>query len=256
MTDPDDDLNLMNAAERQAYYGDMFANKKERLHTLAFPSELTDNYPHLTDEINAAYLRHTIFNVEVWMNYDPASQRFFNDEGRAQDCGKLRLPVTGKRKRKRDDDDEHEGNKAREGGEIRIRSKLEGLEFGRVRFELCTPFTRLGRVLVQVDYDDGATGPQHDPGPQLKPTKKRVDVDDDLLESGFRAVIQRIRAHFRVSGEQGMSFADLEALADEIRLEPKTEDLTFAGWVRDTETWTNFFRAEERNWQGYVYGLH
>lgn len=236
------DLKLMDSAARQACYEDIFANKTERLHTLAFPSELTDEHPHLTEEINAAYLRHTIFNVEVWMNYDPAAQRFFNDEGRAQDCGKLRLPVPRKKKRKRDGGGENEVQG--------VRQRLQGLEFGRVRLEVHTPFTRLGSILVEVVPPSASSGTDV----RLK-VKRGFRNRDELFAKGLHYVFTAIKEDFVPAGRAGLSLGDLDALAENFRVDPRPEDLTWAGWVRDTQTWMNFLRPEERNREGFVEGL-
>lgn len=253
MADPD--LNSMNPAEREVHYERRFGNKTERSHTLCFPTDLTDEYPDLADKINAAYLRYTIFTVEVWMNYDPASQRFFNDECRAQDCGKLKLPVARRKKRKKDEKDE-------EKAEVKgVRERLKGVEFGRVRFEVCTPFARLGSILVEVLPPEAKLpmAPQdfldsEGDGDRMRLRVKRgFRNQDELFQKGLHLAFGWIKIDFLPSGGEGLCIKDLEAIASYFRIRPKLRHLTLnEGWVRDTDVWMNFFRKEERNGEGYV----
>lgn len=59
------DFIKMTAAERQEHYESEFGKKNEPLRHFELPAQDSE-HPQIVAEVNAAYLRHTIFTVEVW----------------------------------------------------------------------------------------------------------------------------------------------------------------------------------------------
>lgn len=213
------DLTTMDPSEREEYYEQLFSKQVEPLHLLEFPS-LTSDYPHLADEINTAYLRHTIFTVKIWINYDAATGRFFNDV-RAEDCGLLRIL-----------------NK-------KILPLLAKYEYSRVRFELCTPFTQLATILITTQAP--STSASTTETIRLRPPKRRLVIDEHVLGLGVSHLIRVIREDFEPTGTLGLGWQDLVTLAAKMRILPDERSLTYAGWIRDTMVWMNYERREEHN---------
>lgn len=202
------DLNTMTSAEREAYYENIFGKQVERLRTLEFPS-LSTEYPNLAAEINAAYLRHTKFSVKVWLNYDPVAERFFYDR-RKQDCGTLRLSPK------------------------QMERYLRPYEFGKVRFDLCTPFSHLAEITVAVKTEPTTGG---DLGIRIGRPRYRIMgkyEDERLLEGVMKSacdMMQRVEMH----GRQGLDHGDVTALAKCLLITPPADGFTGRGWVRNTD---------------------
>lgn len=214
------DLSTMTADEREKHYESKLRTKVEPLHRLDFASEILE-YPALAAEIKSAYLRHTIFSVEVQMNYDTTARRFYYDT-RAQDCGRMRLPPK------------------------LTKLHLAKHEYTRVLFELCTPFTRLARVLVTVEPTE------LDLGVRLKSVKRGLMNQDALLAQGIlKVALPMIREHFKPNGRTGMSLEDVVNLAEYFCIRPADSAITAGGWIRDTDVWMNFLRPGEHN-SGYI----
>ena len=83
------DLAALSHAERQEAYQRCFSTTTQPLGELDI--QLDDaTYPEFAEEVFDAYLTHTEFTVGVWVNYDCAAKRFYDDR-RTLDCGKLIL---------------------------------------------------------------------------------------------------------------------------------------------------------------------
>lgn len=206
----------MTSDERDQHYKTLFSKHNKPLHKLEFPSQAAE-YPHLAHEINAAYLRHTIFTVEVWMNYDTVASRFYYD-ARAQDCGRLRLPPK------------------------MVNRQLVNYEYGRIRFELRTPFGRLGSVLVAVEPTEVDVGVRFR---TVKPILIRRD--HPMLREGVRIAADNIIEQAEPHGREGMNFEDLVVIAKRFCLRPASEMFTKGGWLRNHNVWMNVERPNEPN---------
>ena len=216
-------LTKMNAAEREKYYESKFSNQAEPLHILQFPS-LASEYPLFAAEINAAYLRHTTFVVKVWINYDAMAERFYYDD-RASDCGTLRLSQKD------------------------IDTKLKPNEFGKIRFEVRTPFTYLARITIGVESTKLSLGPR------IQGVKFRYfNNPAPLFADTIWDIGRTIQSDFEVSGAKGLNYDDIVTLAACFKVRPRAADYNWGGWLKDTTVWMNHNRSEERNF-GHVYGL-
>lgn len=218
------DLSTMTSEERERYYQGEFSKVIEPLYLLDFPRESAD-HPLLAAEINAAYLRLTIFTIEVWMNYDPIAQRYYWD-ARIQDCGRPQLTPK------------------------QVAQCLTPFEFGKIRLEIRTPFQALATATFKFKPSSGAhEAPKARVWRRIAPT-----IEDDVFAANIQTTCLHICDKFQPSGRNGLNEEDVRALAREFLVEPNEEEYTWSGWLRDTETWMNLERGGEWN-SGYVEGL-
>ena len=228
-TNPDKAANKMclpemSPTEREAFYKQHFGNKVEPLKCLQSP-ELVHEFPKFGAEIIAAYLQHTIFTVKVWINYDAAADRFYFDN-RAQDCGKLRL------------------------SERHINFDTKVQEFGKIRFEIGTPFTE---ILTATIF---AAPSLAEEGVQITASKmKGLSTSTPVFREGWQGIAHKIKTEFRATGKAGLNFDDITELGKLFIVLPGPEEYTDAGWLRDARFWMNIERECERN-GGHVDGLN
>lgn len=194
---PDDDFDIDIATDtdtesesdsdqylRPELFASHFIGQEVELQALEAPLSLVRKHPKYRDDIFAAYMQYTTFNVTVWVNFDAAEQVFFSGK-RAEACGKLRLPF-GKR-------------------EELAASDPDVLSFHRVRFYVSTPFRRLAHLDLEVVEREDAR-------PQLR-------VDGEMLMKLERLRVYLVRmakviAAFNLKPEaEALTFRDLEIFA-------------------------------------------
>ncbi|KAF2213422.1 hypothetical protein CERZMDRAFT_83600 [Cercospora zeae-maydis SCOH1-5] len=96
------------------------------LSSLRYPAVCKAWPPELADPILQHYIKANTFSVKIWSNYDAYDKKFFYDEPRMSDCGKLALSPN-----------ERMRLETLDSGNV-------GIEFPKVRFEVGTPFRTLG----------------------------------------------------------------------------------------------------------------
>lgn len=125
--DPEPEVNLahLEPVQRAQFLKQYFRKRVEPLAYIDAPDECTV-WPGFNDEIIEAYLRYTTFTVKVWTNYDAATKKFYLDD-RQQDCGKIILYPSERRRLEQVDPD-------------------GTLQFNRIRLDIGTAFTNLCEV--------------------------------------------------------------------------------------------------------------
>lgn len=187
--DTDTDTDPDSASDSDQYlrpelFASHFIGKEVELQALEAPLSLMRKHRKYRDDVFAAYMQYTTFNVTVWVNFDAAEQVFFSGK-RAEACGKLRL-TSGK----------HQELAAMDS---------EALSFHRVRFHLSTPFRRLAHLDLDVVEREDAR-------PQLR-------VDGKMLMKLERLRVYLVRVAkvimaFTLKPEvEALAFRDLETFA-------------------------------------------
>lgn len=128
MTEPFCDLDMLSGKARQQYYKRLWSNDEVPIEAIRCPL-LLQEYPHFAEEITTAYLFHTTFTFEVWINYDTAVGKLYTDK-RADDCGKIILTRAAMR--------------------CLGRAELDGIELPRVRLDIGTPFKPLFEIHLNI----------------------------------------------------------------------------------------------------------
>lgn len=82
-----DFLASKTLTERMVYFRRPFFRTVVPIQSISEP-ELCQKLPDFAEDITTAYLQHTTFTAKVWVNYDAACKKFYDDT-RAEDCGQL-----------------------------------------------------------------------------------------------------------------------------------------------------------------------
>ncbi|PIA96253.1 hypothetical protein CB0940_10381 [Cercospora beticola] len=115
---------------QSSFAQDLFEDQPIPLSSLRYPP-ISKNFPDVKDELLDLYIKLNTFNVKVWSNYDASKKKFFDDEPRLSDCGRLILSPN-------------------------VRMRLEvldsgrvGLELPKVEMEIGTAFRTLGVLYLK-----------------------------------------------------------------------------------------------------------
>ncbi|KAK3058141.1 hypothetical protein LTR09_001219 [Extremus antarcticus] len=220
-------LHDLTPQQRQESYRKVFSTKVEPLTHIEGP-EVSGAELNFENEIFDAYLRYTTFAVKVWLNYDPTARRFYNHtDQRFASCGIIVLTPSQRKKI--------------------VANIAENAEFGRVRFELGTPFTSLADVTVRVVRST------LDVGMQLKVSAKyHVNEHQHGELAGDIEVVERELQEFNIPyGRKGLCLQDLVQLAKVFRRQQTTEEAADYHQQPDDSVWTEVDNDRENN-TGYI----
>ncbi|KAK5168726.1 uncharacterized protein LTR77_006035 [Saxophila tyrrhenica] len=199
-------LSPLSNDERQQYYHHLFADKTVPLASLQAPHECKV-WPAYADEIWAAFLYHTTFRVNVWVNYDPTSARFYNDlDPRYESCGQANASPSQASK---------------------LRATLPpNAELGSITFELGTPFQSLATFSFWTEDS------KLDVGSQMT-GKVHWHVDNEHWE--LKRFVMHTAAHLVNTfalpyGAQGLALEDMVEMAGWFRRVQTQEE---AEWYED-----------------------
>lgn len=194
---PDNDFDIDTATDtdtdsesdsdqylRPELFASHFIGQEVELQALEAPLSLMRKHPKYRNDIFAAYMQYTTFDVTVWVNFDAAEQVFFNGK-RAEACGKLRLSPS-----------KHQELAA---------SEPDVLTFHRVRFYVSTPFRRL--ACLDLDVVE-----QEDDRPELR-VKGEMLMELARLRAFLVGVAKVITTFNLKEGVEALTFRDLEMFA-------------------------------------------
>ncbi|KAK4556087.1 hypothetical protein LTR86_006783 [Recurvomyces mirabilis] len=210
---------------RYAEYCHLFEGES-RIEDLEFPP-LANHFPHLAQEITAAYLATHTFRFKVYMNYDAAAGWFYDesDSQRYGDCGKLVITPKAMAKLHR--------------------ANAHKSEFSKVVLDISTHFRLLARVTIEV------RGSKLDVGPVID-----TYVNSMFKEEKHKAMNQYVYGAARsfedsqtdvTLGKHGLDLEDLECLAKNFAPFPTDEE-----WLARFDSWySGPWSHENKNEEGY-----
>ena len=179
-------LATMPVPARESLYRAHFAHHPTPLSAISTPPQC-ETYPSFADEITGAYLFLTTFTVPVWVNYDAASTRFYDDAKRVRDCGVLKFSKKEKR-----------GMKA---------FQVTRRSFQSIRFDVGTPFRVLAHLyVVVVDTETGVINASVEAAAELPFACNNLR---DWLDS----VCKELNARTLDEGQEGLEFGDVGEIA-------------------------------------------
>ncbi|KAK3674457.1 hypothetical protein LTR78_005543 [Recurvomyces mirabilis] len=187
------DLDTVSPKARYAEYCNLFEGES-RIEDLEFPP-LADHFPHLAQEITAAYLATHAFRFKVYMNYDAAAVWFYDESAsqRYGDCGKL--VITPKTMAKLH------------------RANAHKSEYSKVVLDISTHFRLLARITIEVRGSKVNVGPVVDTyvNYMFKGDEKHKVMNKHVynMAKGFEDPQSDVTL-----GKYGLDFKDLERMVD------------------------------------------
>lgn len=213
VTETQNFLESLSLQDREQHFKRHFIKKVEPLSHLSRP-DLCAIFPTFEAEIIEAYLLYTTFTVKVWANYDASAKKFHIDR-RFDDCGKS--IITPKKL-----------NDLRE-------MDPDTLEFGRVCFEVGTPFTTLRSVKLRVCPSKLKVGGAVRTSLSYPIGMEHTDHEEffDFVEH----VCKAIEAESLLYGQRGLQVDDIVRFAEMFRRWPTQRDIVIiqrqSSWYYD-----------------------
>ena len=193
-------FSSLPSPDRHEFYQAAFSNREIPLRDLA-QVDLSDDSATSSDhptEMTEAWLTYATVTAQIWSNYDSCTRRFFQQPSRLQDCGKIYLSPTHRKRL-----------------EIIPPHKLE---MRNVRLDIGTPFRTLFQVFLTVlpDGNRASLRVQYQELPD--PNGRHF-----LLIRGVEISCLDLRNSRLAYGAEGLTIQDLDEIARFFAFLPKDE---------------------------------
>ncbi|PPJ56500.1 hypothetical protein CBER1_07647 [Cercospora berteroae] len=124
----------LGLANQSSFAQHLFEDQPIPLSTLRYPP-ICKSHGHIKDELLDLHIKLNTFSVKVWSNYDASRKKFFTDQPRLNDCGRLILSPN-----------ERMRLEVLDSGRV-------GLELPKVEIEIGTAFRTLGVMYLKWNKD-------------------------------------------------------------------------------------------------------
>ena len=214
-------LYHLSPQQRQQFYRHFFGRNVEPLTIITEPQEC-QQWPELSDEIIEAYLHYTTFTIKVWTNYDAAAKKFYIDEQRTQDCGKLVLKPSQEERLARADP----------GGDLSL---------SRIHLEIGTPFKTLCTVKLQ------AVRSEVEHGFDIRAKMGYFDTDHPRVVDYVTNICNQLDTYDLIAGQSGFLLVDLRDIAGMFCRKPDRAALVKLQRTPNVGPFMDFFNEDSDN---------